>query len=301
MFIIRAVSIIALIFILSFSAVGQPSVSDRVKFNDGIGYYIFYDGRANFLRWPQEISKQFQENMVLKIPKNTEFYVYGLDFSQGYVSALAQIPLAPPHLAGIGMIYLNKGGDFSPMFSARFVPIPGYAEKTYRIYLDGIDILLRGRIGYDYFALRVVPDNPRSHTGQAYLFRFQEDDVKIAALVNTFADKIASGSALEGVLSASQFAAIGSPSAQDIKITLQFGGYNPKTNSFTAIIKLPLEGKQIKFDGEKVSPRELRLTRSDDKNTTTYLFLRGDGMLVGSWTQFGLLSFTNLNVVIKVE
>ena len=72
-------------------------------------------------------------------------------------------------------------------------------------------------------------------------------------------------------------------------------------NTFSAAVKLVSEGKQINFDGVKVSPRELKITRSDDKNTTAHLFLRGDGMLVGSWTQVGLLSFTNLNAVIKVE
>jgi hypothetical protein len=300
MFVQKAAAIIVGLSLLSTTTVAQSPTTDRVKFGP-IGYYVFYDGRAQFLRWPQPISKQFKETAVLKIPKNAEFYAYGLDFSHAYVSALAKLPLAPPHLAGIGMAYLKKNGEFAGLYTSMFVPLPGYPEKAYRIYLDGLPEIMYGNVEYDYFALRVVPDNPTGITGEGYLFRFQEDDAKTASLVDTFAGKITSGSPMDGNLSAVPFAVLGAQSPQDLKIVFQTSGYNASTNTFSAVIKLVAEGKQINFEGIKVSPRELKLTRSDDKNTSVYLFLRGDGMLVGAWTQTGLLNFTNLNAVIKVE
>jgi len=43
------------------------------------------------------------------------------------------------------------------------------------------------------------------------------------------------------------------------------------------------------------------LSRADDEKTQAQLFLRGDGMLVGSWQQFDLLGFTSARLVIKID
>lgn len=95
----------------------------------------------------------------MRIPKYAEFYTFGIDFSHtfgvaGGPGGMQIIPL-PPHLAGIGMMYLTRDGKLEGRYIVHFMPVPGYQEKVYRITIPYLFFLSQEHAGYDYFALSV--------------------------------------------------------------------------------------------------------------------------------------------------
>jgi hypothetical protein len=258
-------SIVRRLAVLALAMLGTaPATAQRVTFGNGIGYYVFYDGAAYALGWTTRIAEKFDDKQVKLIPKHAEFYAFGLDFSGG-TGGMAPVPL-PPHLAGIGMMYLKKNGELDGM--VRFIPVPGYQEKVYRLTMP---TYLIDQSNYDYFALRVSGND-------GYLFRFTDDGPKVKELADALTGKLAAGAALEGELALGGFGV----RHRSVKVVLKIDGFEANAGTFDATLKLAARDRQIPFKGQRLSEREIVLSRADaPESRKLHLFLRGDGTLTG--------------------